>query len=51
MEGFSFITPVTGLDRPNTGKEDDVLALEIFVVSKFRKESISLICLRYLITS
>jgi hypothetical protein len=24
MEGFSFITPVTGLNRPNTGKEDDV---------------------------
>jgi hypothetical protein len=23
MEGFSFATPVTGLNRPNTGKEDD----------------------------
>jgi hypothetical protein len=23
MEGFSFITPVTGLNRPHTGKEDD----------------------------
>jgi hypothetical protein len=23
MEGFSFLTPVTGLNRPNTGKEDD----------------------------
>jgi hypothetical protein len=23
MEGFSFVTPVTGLKRPNTGKEDD----------------------------
>jgi hypothetical protein len=23
MEGFSFVTPVTGLNRPNTGKEDD----------------------------
>jgi hypothetical protein len=23
MEGFSFITPITGLNRPNTGKEDD----------------------------
>jgi hypothetical protein len=22
-EGFSFVTPVTGLSRPNTGKEDD----------------------------
>jgi hypothetical protein len=23
MEGFSFVTPVTGLNSPNTGKEDD----------------------------
>jgi hypothetical protein len=23
MEGFSFVTPVTGQYRPNTGKEDD----------------------------
>jgi hypothetical protein len=23
MEGFSSVTPVTGLNRPNTGKEDD----------------------------
>jgi hypothetical protein len=23
MEGFSFVTPVTGPNRPNTGKEDD----------------------------
>jgi hypothetical protein len=23
MEGFSFVIPVTGLSRPNTGKEDD----------------------------
>jgi hypothetical protein len=23
MEGFSFETPVTGLNIPNTGKEDD----------------------------
>jgi hypothetical protein len=22
MEGFSFVTSVTGLNRPNTGKED-----------------------------
>jgi hypothetical protein len=22
MEGFSFVTPLTGLSRPNTGKED-----------------------------
>jgi hypothetical protein len=23
MEGFSFVTPITGLSRPNTGKEGD----------------------------
>jgi hypothetical protein len=23
MEGFNFVTPVTGLNRRNTGKEDD----------------------------
>jgi hypothetical protein len=23
MEGFSLVTPITGLNRPNTGKEDD----------------------------
>jgi hypothetical protein len=23
MEGFNFVTPVIGLNRPNTGKEDD----------------------------
>jgi hypothetical protein len=23
MEGFSFVTPVTGLNRANTGKEED----------------------------
>jgi hypothetical protein len=23
MEGFSFVTPITDLIRPNTGKEDD----------------------------
>jgi hypothetical protein len=23
MNGFSFVMPVTGLNRPNTGKEDD----------------------------
>jgi hypothetical protein len=23
MEGFRFVTPVTGLNGPNTGKEDD----------------------------
>jgi hypothetical protein len=23
MEGFSFVTPVTGLNRPNTGNEEE----------------------------
>jgi hypothetical protein len=23
MEGFSFVMPITGLNKPNTGKEDD----------------------------
>jgi hypothetical protein len=23
MEGFSFVTPVTGLNGPNTGKEEE----------------------------
>jgi hypothetical protein len=23
MEGFSFVTPIRGSNRPNTGKEDD----------------------------
>jgi hypothetical protein len=23
MERFSFVTPITGLNRPDTGKEDD----------------------------
>jgi hypothetical protein len=23
MEGFSFVTPVTGLNRPNTGMEEE----------------------------
>jgi hypothetical protein len=40
MEGFSFVTPITGLNRPNTGKEDgdDSLTIEVicelFVSSK-----------------
>jgi hypothetical protein len=29
MEGFSFVTSVTDLIRPNTGKEDDDDALNI----------------------
>jgi hypothetical protein len=32
MEGFSFVTPVTGLNRPNTGKEDDDDSLTIEVI-------------------
>jgi hypothetical protein len=23
IEGFHFVTPIAGLSRPNTGKEDD----------------------------
>jgi hypothetical protein len=23
MEGFCFVTPITGVNRPNPGKEDD----------------------------
>jgi uncharacterized protein YktA (UPF0223 family) len=30
MEGFSFVTPVTGLNRPNTGKEDEDDDLSLF---------------------
>jgi hypothetical protein len=30
MEGFSFVTHVTGLNRPNTGKEDD----DVFVLKE-----------------
>jgi hypothetical protein len=25
MEEFSFVTPITSLNRPNTGKEDEVI--------------------------
>jgi hypothetical protein len=31
MEGFSFVTPVTGLNGPTTGKEDDELERSIGV--------------------
>jgi hypothetical protein len=34
MEGFSFVTPVTGLSRRNTGKEDDDdddIQIEMFI--------------------
>jgi hypothetical protein len=29
MEGFSFVTPVTGLNRPNTGKENDNETMQV----------------------
>jgi hypothetical protein len=32
MEGFSFVTPVTGLNRPNTGKEDDDDDIDTLIV-------------------
>jgi hypothetical protein len=38
MEGFSFVTPVTGLNRPNTGKEeddDDIMIINKIVHFKF----------------
>jgi hypothetical protein len=39
MDGFSFLTPVTGLNRPNTGKEDDemmMIPLKLtFLICKF----------------
>jgi hypothetical protein len=37
MEGFSFVTPVTGLSRPNTGKEedDDIMIINKIVHFKF----------------
>jgi hypothetical protein len=43
MERFSFVTPVTGLNRPNTGKEDDddEVHLKLFTF-------IFLICIFYL---
>jgi hypothetical protein len=27
MEGFSFVKPITGLNRPNTGKEEDDITI------------------------
>jgi hypothetical protein len=32
MEEFSFATPVTGLNRPNTGKEDDDDEVVLFLL-------------------
>jgi hypothetical protein len=35
MEGFSFVTSVTGLNRPNTGKEeDDDVICYVFIMQK-----------------
>jgi hypothetical protein len=34
MEGFSFVTPVTGINRSNIGKEDDA-ADYIYIYMKF----------------
>jgi hypothetical protein len=31
MEGFSFVTPVTRLNGPNTEKEDDEVKTEIIM--------------------
>jgi hypothetical protein len=35
MEGFSFVTPITGLNRPNTEKEDDDDDGDLFVLGFF----------------
>jgi hypothetical protein len=36
MEGFGFVTTVTGLNRPNTGKkEDDIMIINKIVHFKF----------------
>jgi hypothetical protein len=40
MEGFSFVTHVTGLSRPNTGKEDDDDDNDISVNGWVRKKDI-----------
>jgi hypothetical protein len=34
MEEFSFVMPVTGLSRPNTGKEDDGDGLSLYYFLK-----------------
>jgi hypothetical protein len=41
MEGFSFVTPVTGLNRLNTGKEDDVLYYMITMKAYYISQSIN----------
>jgi hypothetical protein len=40
MEGFSFVTPVTGLNRPNTGKDDD----DDDILYKYSEINLSLKC-------
>jgi hypothetical protein len=35
MEGFSLVTPVTVLNRPNTGKEDDD---DVFMLSLSKRQ-------------
>jgi hypothetical protein len=40
MEGFSFVMPVTGLNRPNTGKEDDdILNIQTCILIRNLKSS------------
>jgi hypothetical protein len=48
MEGFSFVTPVTGLNRPNTGKEDD--DDDVFYPFPFHGQTIVVISLLILLT-
>jgi hypothetical protein len=36
MEGFRVVTPVTGLNSPNTGKEDDEKSMEIYQYWKLK---------------
>jgi hypothetical protein len=45
MEGFSCVTPVTGLNRPNTGKEDndDRIRRMIQTVNHFKQSSATLV--------
>jgi hypothetical protein len=46
MEGFSFVTPVTGVSRPNTGKEeedDDAFAFSTHM--RFLDQVLQAVCL------
>jgi hypothetical protein len=38
MEGFSFVMPVTGLNRPNTGKEDDDNSSQADLINPLKTE-------------